>query len=246
MKSILLLLVALALLSCTDQVKANSTLPEVNDQMPNARITMDLEIVSILPMGWGYHYRSKILSASSHLGDHDSIFFFSVSVGSEEFYLPMGKATLIFERTGELAEHSYIPSGTTGTLDKDGEVWNLIESETLDTGEVDEDKSNDSKMHVLNQFTVDVHLTKTQEIGYGSSYDCTVISFLNNAKPALNSDFTFYYTEQSEEFRLIEGDDFRITFDKLVRNQKLPEKAKSSRINDNKGEEWFISKLEPR
>ncbi|MFT5778167.1 MAG: hypothetical protein ACI837_001123 [Crocinitomicaceae bacterium] len=247
MKTVFIPALILIILCCSIQKETVPKTQLVLDVLYIPPITINVEIEAIMPIGWGTKYRCKIISISSELlPEIDSTFTFSVSVGNKTFNPALGKATLTFARTGQMAEHSYIPSGTTGMINKYGEVWNLLSCLDFYSGRIISGSHELSEIVIppLNQFTTDVYIHTILPISWGSKFRCNVLSFKDNTAPAIDSTFVFYGQELNDGFPLIDIGEVRITFDRLIRKPDLPVIQQNSRMIDNNGDEWYVSDIE--
>ena len=119
--------------------KENLTLPveientDLNDSIQNNTIQIFVKITGMLPIGWGTKYKCEVQEIKKGvLIGIDSTFVMSVSIGSENKYknIHFLKSNEIysveFVKSERKTDKSYIPAGTTGLLDKNGAIWDLI------------------------------------------------------------------------------------------------------------------------
>lgn len=92
-----------------------------------------LKIKNVLPIGWGIKYSCDIEEVKKgYLHSDQLAIIISVSVGSEHYlekiHLLETEAELLFTfiNSGRTTDKSYIPAGTTGYLNRKGEIWDII------------------------------------------------------------------------------------------------------------------------
>lgn len=91
-----------------------------------------VKINNSLPIGWGILYQCKVVKImKGKLSDNETTFEMSASVGSESIFkdlqaLDVNKTYFIeFVKSDRKSKTTYIPSGTTGLMDKDGIIWDM-------------------------------------------------------------------------------------------------------------------------
>ncbi|MDY0142689.1 MAG: hypothetical protein RBR97_12430 [Bacteroidales bacterium] len=87
-------------------------------------IKMEVKIISVAPVGWGYIYKANVIQKNKSKTDvfNDTITFgITASVEYEE--LIEGEVySIIFKNSKEICKTSYFPA-ITGTMSKENEIW---------------------------------------------------------------------------------------------------------------------------
>ncbi len=106
----------------------------ITDEQNLDSIKLEVKIIDLLPVGWGFKYRAsieKIVEGSTNIFN-DTILF-GITVGNDYEYLNIGDTCLIaFENSKELSETSYLPA-INGIVSESNEIWLITKIDKLNS-----------------------------------------------------------------------------------------------------------------
>lgn len=87
-------------------------------------IKMEVKIISVAPVGWGYIYKANVIHKNKSKTDvFNNTITFGIIISVEYEELIEGEVySIIFKNSKEICKTSYFPA-ITGTVSKENEIW---------------------------------------------------------------------------------------------------------------------------